>query len=124
MQFQAAPLKPLSGIQLTPDDQSILKWIRNAKWEPQAGQEPIFYKAKVPEFYNGVKFFKVQAGAASGAGAMGAVDVFIKKIEYQGVISKQGLYPVITEGGARFLQLRKADLNNLGVGAPVDEDEL
>lgn len=124
MQVQATPLKPLSGIQLTQDDESILKWIRSAKWEPQTGHAPISYKAKVPEFYNGVKFYKVQAGASSGAGAMGAVDVFIKKIEYQGVISKQGLYPVITEGGVRYLLLRKADLDNLGFGAPVDEDEL
>ena len=125
MQVQQTQLKPLSGVQLTPDESTIVKWMRSVKWEPQAdAREPIPYRAKVPEFFSGVRFFKVAGGAVSGGGAMGALDLFIKKIQYQGIISKQDLYPVITQGASRFLVLKKIDLDNLGVGnSDDDEDE-
>jgi hypothetical protein len=128
MHAQQTQLKPLSTIELTPDEGTILKWMRNAAWEPQKdAREPIPYKAKVPEFFNGVRLYRLQAGAApTGGGAMGPLDLFIKKIQYQGVISKQDLYPVVAQGSLRFLSLRKTDLENLGVriGHPAgDEDD-
>lgn len=124
MHIQQQQLKPLSGIELTNDERTILKWIRSVKWDAQkSGREPIPYKAKVPEFFGGVRLYKVAGGAASGAGAMGALDLFIKKIQYQGVISKQDLYPVIAENNARYLMLRKADLDNLGVGGGDEDDD-
>lgn len=123
MQVQTQPLKPLSSITLTGDENAILKWIRKVKWEVQKGErEPLPYKAKVPEFYDGVRLYKVQAGATTGAGAMGALDLFIKKIAFSGIISKQDLYPVITQGTARYLVLRKADLDNLGAGGDDEDD--
>ena len=124
MQVQAQQLKPLSSVALNPDERAIIAWIRSAHWEPQTGErEPIPYKAKVPEFFSGVRFYKVQAGATTGAGAMGALDLLIKKLSFSGIISKQELYPVIAQGASRFLQLKKADLDNLGAGACADEDE-
>ncbi|NBX02972.1 MAG: hypothetical protein EBR02_02680 [Alphaproteobacteria bacterium] len=123
MQISCQLLKPLSTIALTSDEEKILKWIRGAKWEAVAGaRDPIPYKAKVPEFFSGVRLYKVQGGATTGAGAMGALDLFIKKIEFQGVISKQEMYPVITQGTSRFLMLKKMDMENLGVGADEDDD--
>lgn len=123
MQIQQQ-LKSISSIDLSADESTILKWIRSVKWEEQTGSnEPIPHKAKVPEFFGGVRFFKVQGGGNSGAGAMGALDLFIKKIQYQGVISKQNLYPVTSEGNARFLTLNKDDLDNLGAGSSYDDDD-
>jgi hypothetical protein len=125
MQVPQQQLKPISGVELTADEKIILKWIRGAKWDAQTeARDPIPYKAKVPEFFNGVRLYKVQGGATTGAGAMGALDLFIKKIEFHGVISKQELYPVLAQGAARYLMLRKKDLENLSVGSGAgDEDD-
>lgn len=124
MQIVQAKLKPISAVELTVDEQKILQWMRRAKWEPQIGaKEPIPYKVKVPEFFSGVRLYKTQAGPATGAGAMGALDLLVKKLQFQSVISRQELYPVVTQGAARFLSLKKADLNNLGVGAEDSEDD-
>lgn len=117
-------LKPISAVELTKDEHTILSWIRSANWEPAAKPgDTEAHKAKVPEFFNGVRLYKVQAGAPGGAGSMGPLDVFIKKIEFFGVIMKQELYPVITEGNAKFLILRQPDLDNLGVGSHDEDDE-
>jgi hypothetical protein len=119
MQVPVKQLKPLSSLQLTPEEHKIVAWMRKAAWEPQAdAREPIPYKAKVPEFFGGVRLYNMQSG-----GALGPLDLFIKKIEYQGVITKQSLYPVSVQGTARYLSLAKADLDNLGVGGDeYDED--
>jgi len=124
MQVQAAALKPLGSIELTADDTVILKWIRSAAWEPVKGaHEPIPYKAKVPEFYGGVRLYRLQAGGAS-AGSLGALELFIKKLGLQGVITKQALYPVEGHGNQpRYLSLKKADLTNLGVGQREEDEE-
>ena len=122
MYIQPSQLKPIASIQLSADERKILSWLRSAVWKPQTDvREPIPYKAKVPEFFGGVRLYRVQGGGGS-AGAHGALDLFIKKLEYQGVISKQDLYPVATEGSARFLSLKKTDLENLGVGQEDDEE--
>jgi hypothetical protein len=123
MQIQAIPLKPLSSITLTAEDNIILKWVRTAQWQPVAGaHEPIPYKAKVPEFYGGVRLYRMQAGGAS-AGSLGALELFIKKLGLQGVITKQALYPLEGHGNQpRYLSLKKADLDNLGVGKAEEEE--
>lgn len=125
MYLQEKQLKSLQSIELTAEEGTILKWLRSAPWQAQTGAREPTYKAKVPEFYSGVRLYRVQATGPTGAGAMGALDLFIKKISFQGVISKQELYPVTAEGPARFLSLRRADLDNLGVrlGGGDDEDE-
>lgn len=124
MHVQSTPLKPLSAVTLNADEAALLTWIKSAKWEAQPQvREPIPYKAKVPQFFKGVRLYKTQAGGVSGAGAMGALDLFIKKLQYQGIISKQDLYPVVSQGADRFLILRKADLDNLGVGASADDED-
>ncbi|MBY0407717.1 MAG: hypothetical protein K2Q01_08490 [Rickettsiales bacterium] len=115
-------LKPLSGISLTADEKKLLSWLKTAPWEPQAGaQTPVPYKAKVPEFYSGLRLYQVQGGGGAGA-AYGMLGLFIKKLESQGVISKQDLYPVAAQGNARYLTLKKNDLENLGVGQEEEED--
>lgn len=123
MHIQAIPLKPLSSIELTAEESIILKWVRTAQWESVAGAKvPIPYKAKVPEFYGGVRLYRMQAGGAS-AGSLGALEVFIKKLGLQGVITKQTLYPVEGHGNQpRYLSLKKADLDNLGVGKEEEEE--
>lgn len=122
MQVPSNPLKPLSSIQLSADENKLLAWMRKAAWEPQAqARTPIPYKAKVPEFFSGVRLYNIQGNAGPG-GAHGLLSLFIKKLEYQGVISKQELYPVVTQDNARFLSLTKADLDNLGVGQEEEED--
>lgn len=119
MQVAPTQLKSISSVQLSADESKILSWVRNAVWEPQAeAREPIPYKAKVPEFFGGVRLYNVQGG-----GAQGPLDLFIKKLQFQGVISKQDMYPVTMQGNARFLALKKMDLDNLGVGQD-DDDEL
>jgi|GEM_PF-5963768 len=124
MQIQQKQLNSLSSIQLTPDEAAIVKWMRSVTWEPQKDErEPLPYKAKVPEFFGGVRLYRVQGGASTGGGALGPLDLFIKKIEHQGIISKQGLYPVTTQGTARYLSLRKTDLDNLGIGQSDEDDE-
>ena len=122
MQYKAEPLKSLSAIALTLEETTLLKWLRAAAWAPVKGaHEPIPYKAKVPEFYGGVRLYRMQGG---GAGALGALDLFIKKLGIQGVISKPGLYPVEGHGaGPRYLSLKKADLENLGVGRAEEDEE-
>lgn len=120
MQHQATPLKPLSTVSLTADEAKILAWLRKTVWEPQAGErDPIPYKTKVPEFFGGVRLFNMQGGSVS---AHGALSLLIKKLEYQGVLTKQDLYPVVRSGTAHFLSLKKADLDNLGVGGDEDDD--
>jgi hypothetical protein len=122
MHIAAKALTPLKNVQLSADESKMLAWIRAASWEPQTdAREPIPYTAKVPEFFGGARLYRVQAAAGLG-GSQGLLDLFIKKLEYQGVITKQELYPVTVKGSARFLSLKKADLENLGVGQD-DEDE-
>jgi|CXWL01.1.fsa_nt_gi hypothetical protein len=123
MQVPINQLKPLSNVQLSADESKMLEWLRSAAWEPQNdARDPIPYKAKLPEFFGGVRLYNMQGGAGA-SGAHGALSLFIKKLEYQGVISKQELYPVVTQGSARFLSLKKADLDNLGVGQEEDEED-
>jgi hypothetical protein len=123
MQVQSKSLKPLSTIQLSADEKKLLQWLKSVAWEPQAGtHEPIPYKAKVPEFFGGVRLFQMQGGGGAGA-AYGAIGLFIKKLESQGVISKQDLYPITTQGSARYISLKKADLENLGAGQDEDDEE-
>jgi hypothetical protein len=123
MYIKETPLKPLDGMELSAEDAIILKWLRNVTWEAVAGaREPIPYKAKVPEFYGGVRFYRLQAGGAS-AGSLGALELFIRKLGLQGVIGKQELYPVSGHGNQpRYLSLKKADLDNLGVGRQEEEE--
>lgn len=119
MQVMPSALKPLQRDALSGEEQKILGWLRQAVWEPQKGErEPIPYKAKVPEFYLGVRLL----GSQGAAGNLGALERLLKKLEYQGVISKQDMYPVGGHGALRTVALKKADLDNLGVGAE-EEDE-
>ncbi len=122
MYINDAPLKPLTSIELTNDDHILLKWMRSAAWEPVAdAREPVPYKAKVPEFYNGLRLYRMQGGTAGGS--LGALELFIKKLGFQGVIAKQDIYPIAGHGNQpRYLSLKKADLDNLGVGK-YDEEE-
>lgn len=120
MQVPVNQLKPLSSVQLSADENKMLAWLRSTKWEPQADVRDVPYKAKLPEFFGGVRLYNVQGGAGA-SGAHGALSLLIKKLEYKGVISKQELYPVVTQGNARFLSLKKADLDNLGVGKDGDD---
>src|SRR5688572_10008420 len=123
MHIQDKPLKPLASIQLSADENKILQWMRGASWEAQAdARDPIPYKAKVPEFFGGVRLYRMQSGG--GGASHNALELFIKKLEFQGCIARQELYPLTVEGGARFLSLKKAELDNLGVGREAeDEDE-
>jgi hypothetical protein len=124
MQVAHKALKSVSEVTLNPDETKILKWIKSAKWEAVTeARPPIPYKAKVPEFFGGVRLYKMQGGAPSAGGALGALELFIKKLEYQGVLGKQDLYPVSTQGDARYLLLKKADLDSLGVGKAEEEDD-
>ncbi len=121
MQLAAKPLNPLKNIELSKDELTILKWIKSANWEPvKDAHTPIPYKTKVPEFFGGVRLYNMQAGGAGGA--LGILELFIKKLQIQGVISKQELYPLAGHGSARFLSLKKADLDNLGVGQDDEEE--
>lgn len=121
MHIKETPLKPLSSIELTADDTIILKWLRSTSWSAVTeAKEPIPYKTKVPEFYSGVRLYRMQAGNSTH----GMLELFIKKLGFQGVISKPDLYPVTGHGNQpRYLCLKKADLDNLGVGKEEDEDE-
>ena len=119
MQVQVKQLKPLSSVQLTTDEGKILSWLRSAPWEKLADAREPTFKAKVPEFFGGVRLYNMQATAGAGA-AQGPLALFIKKIEYQGVLSKQEMHPVAMIGNNRYLSLKKTDLDNLGVG---DEEE-
>ena len=122
MQVQAIKLKPLGSIELTADDNAILKWLRSVSWETVAGPHgSTAYKAKVPEFYGGVRLYRMQAGGPS-AGSLGALELLVRKLSLQGVISKQELYPVSGHGNqARYITLKKPDLDNLGVGQEEEE---
>jgi len=117
MYIKITPLKPLDTVSLTPDESTMLKWIRSVAWEIVKGaREPIPYKAKVPQYYDGVQLYRMQAGGAS-AGSLGALEIFIKKLAIHGVITKQGPYPMEGHGSQpRYLSLNKTDLDNLGVG--------
>jgi len=121
MHIQPKQLKPLESIQLSEDESKILKWLKAAVWAPDtAANEPIPYKTTVPQFFSGVRLYGAVPGKA-GAGSLGALELFIKKLEYQGVITKQELYPVTGHGLTRFLSLKKVDLANLGVGKEEEE---
>lgn len=116
-------LKPLSSVQLTADERKILDWMRKVAWEPQEGKrDPIPYRARVPEFFGGVRMYRNFAQGPS-AGSLGALDLFVKKLSFQGVIGKQELYPVETIDKVHYLSLKKADLDNLGVGQDEGDDE-
>ncbi|HEU5046779.1 MAG TPA: hypothetical protein VFT64_02945 [Rickettsiales bacterium] len=121
MHIKPAALKPLNSISLTHDENVILKWLRTVAWEAvKVGSEP-FLKAKVPQYYGGIQLYRLQAGGAP-AGALGALEIFIKKLAIHGIITKQGLYPVEGHGAQpRYLSLRKTDLDNL---VAEEEDEL
>jgi hypothetical protein len=122
MYIQSTPLKPLSGVALTAEESAILKWLRSVAWESVAGAREPTLKAKVPEFYGGVRLYRMQAGGPS-AGSLGALELFIKKLGLQGVIGKPGLYPVEGHGNQpRYLSLKAADIDNLGVGAQEEEE--
>jgi hypothetical protein len=122
MHVQEVQLKPLSSIQITSEETTILKWINSAAWE--AVKDPhgaVSYKAKVPEFFSGVRLYRLQAGGAS-AGSLSALELFIKKLGLQGVISKQELYPLSGHGAqSRYLSLKKGDLDNLRISGEEDE---
>lgn len=123
MYIQSAPLKPLASLQLTSDENTMLKWLRTATWEAVSGGREALHKAKVPQYYGGVQLYRMQAGGAS-AGSLGALEIFIKKLAIHDIITKQGLYPVEGHGAqARYLSLKKADLDNLGVGREEDDEE-
>lgn len=112
------PLKPLSSVELSAEETKILGWIRRAKWEkvPEA-REPIL-KTKVPEFFDGVRLYRMQAGA----GSLNAIEMLIKKLGFQGVIGKQEMYPLQVVGVARYLSLKKSELEHLGMGGDEGED--
>lgn len=119
MHIAPTQLKKLQDSEFSEAEHRMLEWLKSAAWQPQTGaREPIPYKAKVPEFFGGVRLYHV----ASGGGSQGPLDLFIKKLQYQGAISKQDMYPVSIEGNARFLSLKKADLDNLGVGQNTGDD--
>lgn len=123
MHIQDTPLKPLSGIELTPDETIMMKWLRTVPWIAVKDSREASCKARVPEFYSGVKLYRKQAGGAS-AGSLGALEIFIKKLGFSGIISKQNLYPVTGHGTEpRYLTLRKTDLDNLGVGKDEEEED-
>jgi hypothetical protein len=118
----ANALKPISVIELTADENKMLKWLKRSQWEPQKDKhEPIPYKTKVPEFYDGVRLYKMQGSA--GGGSLGLLELFIKKLQHNGIIGKQDIYPLAGHGTARTLSLKKADMDNLGVGKTEEEDE-
>ena len=122
MQLPSQPLNPLKNVSLSADESKMLAWLRSASWEAQpATREPIPYKAKVPEFYGGVRLYRVQTGPAN-AGSQSPLELFLKKLQYQGVIAKHEAYPLAGHGTARFLSLTKAELDNLGVGGEDEEE--
>ena len=123
MQIKENALKSLSDISLTVEENAILKWIRSVKWEAVNGPHgSVSYKAKVPEFFNGARLYRVAAGGPS-AGSLGPLELFVKKLGLQGVIGKQELYPVSGIGTQpRYISLKKPDLDNLGVGRQEEED--
>ena len=123
MHIQETQLKPLSSLPLTAEETILLKWLRSIAWEKVAAAHgAVAYKAKVPEFFGGVRLYRMQAGGPS-AGSIGALEIFIKKLGFQGIISKQDLYPIAGHSNQpRYLTLKKVDLDNLGVGKE-EEDE-
>lgn len=123
MHIQDKRLKSLDSIQLTTEETTILKWLRSAAWEAvKDAKEPVPYKAKVPEFYNGIRLYRMQVGGSS-AGSLGALEIFIKKLGFGGIITKPDLYPVVGHSNQpRYLMLKKADLDNLGVGMETEEE--
>jgi len=123
MHIKETPLKPLGGIELSTEENVLLKWLRSVAWETVAGAHgSVAYKAKVPEFFGGARLYRVQAGGPAG-GSFGALELFIKKLGLLGVIGKQEMYPVAGHGNQpRYLTLKKADLDNLGVGQDDEEE--
>lgn len=122
MFMKAAVLNPIHSIQLKPEEAIILKWLRSVAWTPVTDRrEPVPYKARIPEFFGGVRLYPLQS---SQSGGVGALELFIRRLSIQGIITKTELYPIEGRGSqTRYLYLKKADLDNLGVGQPDDEDE-
>ncbi|NBO18843.1 MAG: hypothetical protein EBV03_06390 [Proteobacteria bacterium] len=120
MHIEVKKLKPLSSVSLTPDEEKMLRWLRAAPWEKLPDIREPTLRAKVPEFFSGVRLYQMQAGGAGGA--QGLLGLFIKKLEYQGVLSKQDMHPVAAQGNARYLALKQTDLDNLGVGQHDDDE--
>lgn len=121
MHIAQKTLNPVGSASLTAEETKILGWLRSAKWEPLAGTREPTLKTKVPEFFSGVRLYSMQAG--NRAGAIGALELLLKKLQYQGVISKPEGDPVTMQGTARYLSLKKSDLDHLGAGqAENDED--
>ena len=118
MQIPEQFLKPLDSAGLSTDERKMLACLRAATWEAQPeGKEPTF-RAKIPEFFGGVRLYRVAAGGPVG----NPVEMLIKKLAFQGSISKQGLYPLAVQGVARYLVLSQAEMDNLGIGQDDDED--
>lgn len=120
---QTVQLKPLTDITLSKEDSAILAWIRSAQWElVKDAKSPQPFKAKVPEFYKGARLYQMHAGP--GGSAAQGIELFVKKLGIQGIISKQALYPLSGHGNQpRYLTLAKADLDNLGVGKDEEDEE-
>lgn len=120
MQAPEQQLKRLDTAALSTDERKMLGWIRDASWEKQPEGREATFKAKVPEFFGGVRLFRIAAGGQ--AGALNPLENFIKKMAFQGCLSKQGLSPLVVQGAARFLVLTKAEMDNLGVGQDEDDE--
>ena len=114
-------LVPLSRIQLSAEEKKILGWLREAAWEKVVEAREPTARAKVPEFFGGVRLYRIQASGGA-AGSQNPLELFIKKLGFQGVIGKQEMYPLVVEGGARFVVLKQAELDNLGVGTQEDDE--
>lgn len=124
MHTPAQTLKPLSSATLTAEENTIVSWIRSAKWELVAdAKDPKPFKAKVPEFFKGVRLYHMHT-TGGGNASIGPLELFIKKMGLLGVLGKQTLYPVSGHGNQpRYLTLAKTELDNLGVGKASDDDD-
>jgi hypothetical protein len=118
MHIAPQQLRPLANVELSTNEAKILEWLRSAKWEAQQGAHSP-QKTKVPEYYSGVRLYSMQGHDA----AQGALEIFLKKLQYQNVISKLDIYPLAGHGASRFLTLPKADLENLAIPGKEAEDE-
>jgi len=122
MQIAEKPLTPLSQLQLSPEERKIIGWLKTTTWETMPAEHGIVrYKTKVPEFYNGARLYNMQGGGTRGP--FSPVELLIKKLNLQGALTKQDLYPLQGHGSVRFLIFKKADLDNLGVGKAEEDEE-
>ena len=118
MHIEVKPLKSLSTVSLTSEEGKLLSWLRSAPWQPVSDAREPTLRAKVPEFFGGVRLYIIQGGGPQGRNAL---DLLIKKLEYQGVLSRQDMYPVQVEGAARYVSLKASDVANLK--AQDDDDD-